>query len=46
MTTIAWRLAHLIVGLAGMNGTHFGGPPVTMTSFRYAGTARTCRRQG
>ena len=39
VTTIAWRLAHLIVGFAGMNGTHFGGPPVTMTSFSYAGTA-------
>ena len=45
MTTIAWRLAHLIVGFAGMNGTCFGGPPVTMTSFSYAGTATEALRQ-
>jgi hypothetical protein len=45
VTTIAWRLAHLIVGFAGMNGTHFGGPPVTVTSFSYAGTATEALRQ-
>src|SRR3954469_20738245 len=29
VTTIAWRLAHVIVGLFGMrNAAHFGGPPV------------------
>ena len=26
VTTIAWRLAHMIVGLATRNGSHFGGP--------------------
>jgi hypothetical protein len=40
VTTIAWRLAHLIVGFAGTNGTYFGGPPASMMSFSYAGTAR------
>lgn len=40
MTTIAWRLAHLIVGFAEMNGTHFGGPSVNIATFDYAGTAR------
>ena len=28
VTTIAWRLGHLIVGFAETNGTHFGGPAV------------------
>ncbi|HEX9066052.1 MAG TPA: DinB family protein [Streptosporangiaceae bacterium] len=40
VTTIAWRLAHLIVGVFGArNGSHFGGPPVTWDSFSYAGSA-------
>jgi hypothetical protein len=45
VTTIAGRLAHLTVGFAEMNGTHFGGPPATMTSFSYAGTATEALRQ-
>jgi len=28
VTTIAWRLGHIIVGVFGMrNASHFGGPP-------------------
>ena len=44
VTTIAWRLAHLIVGLAEMNGTHFGGPPADVATFDYAGTAEEALR--
>ncbi len=33
VTTIAWRLAHLIVGFAETNGTHLGGPPADVTTF-------------
>jgi DinB superfamily len=40
VTTIAWRLAHVIVGCFGMrNAAHFGGPPVDYQTFEYAGTA-------
>jgi hypothetical protein len=40
VTTIAWRLAHIIVGLFGMrNGLLFGGPPADYQTFEYAGTA-------
>lgn len=40
VTTIAWRLGHLIVGVFGMRAAaHFGGPAVDYTSFPYAGTA-------
>ncbi len=40
VTTIAWRLAHLIVGVLGTrNASHFGGPPVDYQGFDYAGTA-------
>jgi hypothetical protein len=40
VTTIAWRLAHLITGVFGSRvGDHFGGPPVDYYAFRYAGTA-------
>lgn len=45
MTTIAWRLAHLIVGFAETNGSHFGGPPAGVSTFAYAGTAREALRQ-
>ena len=45
VTTIAWRLAHLIVGFAEMNGTHFGGPPADIATFDYAGTAKEALRQ-
>jgi DinB superfamily len=40
VTTIAWRLAHVIVGVfAARNAGHFGGPPVDRDTFDYAGTA-------
>ena len=39
-TTIAWRLAHIIVGVLGARvHSHFGGPAVDYLSFDYAGTA-------
>lgn len=40
VTTIAWRLGHLIVGVLGARvASHFGGPPVDYLTFDYAGTA-------
>ena len=40
VTTIAWRLGHIVVGvLAARNASHFGHPPVDYESFEYAGTA-------
>ena len=40
VTTIAWRLGHVVVGVLGARiGSHFGGPPVDYQSFAYAGTA-------
>src|SRR3954447_22769766 len=40
VTTIAWRLAHIIVGVLGARvHSHFGGPAVDYLSFPYAGTA-------
>jgi hypothetical protein len=39
-TTIAWRLAHIIVGVFGARaGSHFGAPSMDYESFAYAGTA-------
>ena len=45
VTTIAWRLAHLIVGFAETNATHFDGPPVDVATFTYAGTAKEALQQ-
>ncbi len=43
VTTIAWRLAHIIVAVFGMrNASHFGGPAVSYETFSYAGTASDC----
>jgi hypothetical protein len=40
VTTIAWRLGHIIVGVLGARvAAHFGGPPVDYQTFDYAGTA-------
>src|SRR5512144_2069094 len=40
VTTIAWRLGHVIVGVFGARvASHFGGPPVDYQGFAYAGTA-------
>lgn len=41
VTTIAWRLAHILVGVLGMrNASHFGGPPVDYASKVWPGTAQ------
>ena len=45
-TTIAWRLAHVIVGvLAVRNHNHFGGPPADYQSWPYATDAATALAQ-
>ena len=45
-TTIAWRLAHVIVGVLAMrNHSHFGGPPADYDSWRYAPDADTALAQ-
>jgi DinB superfamily len=46
VTTIAWRLAHLIVGIFGRrNAAHFGGPPADYQTFGYASSAAEALRQ-
>ncbi|WP_024799621.1 DinB family protein [Nocardia sp. BMG51109] len=46
VTTIAWRLAHIIVGVFGArNASHFGGPPIDYYSFEYATTAEEALAQ-
>ncbi|MEJ7630583.1 MAG: DinB family protein [Nocardioidaceae bacterium] len=46
VTTIAWRLAHIIVGVFGSRvAGHFGGPPVDYETFVYAGTADEALKQ-
>lgn len=46
VTTIAWRLAHVIVGVLAMrNHAHFGGPPADYQSWPYATDAVTALRQ-
>ncbi len=45
-TTIAWRLAHVIVGvLAVRNHAHFDGPPADYQSWSYAPDAETALDQ-
>jgi hypothetical protein len=40
VTTVAWRLAHVIVDVfAARSASHFGGPPADWRTFDYAGTA-------
>lgn len=40
VTTIAWRVAHLVVGVFGQRAAvHFGGRRVDPAAFDYAGTA-------
>lgn len=40
VTTIAWRLAHVVVGVLAMrNASHFGRAPTDYTSYPYATTA-------
>jgi DinB superfamily len=46
VTTIAWRLAHVVVGVLGARvASHFGGPPVNYETFDYAGTAAVALQQ-
>lgn len=46
VTTISWRLGHLIVGVFGARVTgHFGGPPAEYPTWDYAGTAAEALRQ-
>jgi hypothetical protein len=45
-TTIAWRLAHVIVGVLAMrNHSHFGAPQADYQTWRYATDAATAVRQ-
>ncbi|MUM16618.1 DinB family protein [Mycobacterium sp. CBMA271] len=40
VTTIAWRLGHIIVGVLGARiASHFDGPPVDYMTYDYPGTA-------
>ena len=40
VTTIAWRLGHLLVGIFGLrNASHFGGPAVVYDSYEWPTTA-------
>ncbi|MFA5710317.1 DinB family protein [Mycolicibacterium sp.] len=46
VTTIAWRLAHVIVGVLAMrNHAHFDGPPADYQSWSYATDAETALAQ-
>ena len=42
VTTIAWRLGHVIVGIFGArNAAHFGGPPMDYFSIEWPGGAKS-----
>jgi DinB superfamily len=42
VTTIAWRIAHLVVGVFGERAaSHFGGPAVSYRTYDYPGDAAT-----
>jgi hypothetical protein len=42
VTTIAWRIIHLVIGVFGMRAAaHFGGPPVDYAGYDYPGDAAT-----
>jgi hypothetical protein len=45
VTTIAWRLGHLVVVFASTNASYFGGPPADDSSFCYSGTSTGALRQ-
>ncbi len=46
VTTIAWRLAHVVVGVLGeRNHSHFDGPPISYQDFAYAGSAAEALEQ-
>lgn len=45
-TTIAWRMAHIIIGVfAARTHSHFGGPPADYQTWDYATDADTALRQ-
>ena len=46
VTTIAWRLAHLTVGIFGERAaSHFGGPAIDYPTYDYPGTADEALRK-
>ncbi len=46
VTTIAWRLGHIVVGVLGArNASHFDGPTTDYESFAYAGSAEEALAQ-
>jgi len=46
VTTIAWRLGHIIVGVLGARlASHFGGPPVDYLTYDYPVTAGEALRR-
>jgi hypothetical protein len=46
VTTIAWVMGHLIVGVLGMRAaSHFGGPAMEWGTFEYAGSADEALKQ-
>lgn len=46
VTSIAWRIAHVVVGVLGARAhSHFGGPPASYDGWDYAGTAAEGLRQ-
>jgi hypothetical protein len=46
VTTIAWRLAHIIVGIFGMRAAnHFDAPPVSYEDYPFAGSAEAALHQ-
>jgi hypothetical protein len=46
VTTIAWRIGHIVVGVLGMRvASHFGGPAVDYSSHRYPGDAASALAQ-
>ena len=46
VTTIAWRIAHLVVGVFGARtASHFGGPPCDYETWDYAATAAAALAQ-
>lgn len=46
VTTIAWRMAHIIVDIFGMRtASHFGGPDVHHMTFAHASTAKDALAQ-
>jgi hypothetical protein len=46
LTTIAWRIGHLVVGVLGQRAaSHFGGPPFDYATHAYPGDAATALAQ-